>query len=157
MKQQEGSSFWLNWIRQELASGRHVELSAAGWSMFPSIWRGSQFTVSYVAFEELEIGNLIAFENGQKAILHRIVQIEENATSRRVQTQGDSNIEPDEWITIVQYLGKVLSINGQSAHKALLPNFQVKHRRNELLKRGLLFLATPYRAGKRLLKTLQIQ
>lgn len=154
MKPQEGSDFWMTWVKDELQAGRHVKLSAQGWSMFPTLYRGVQLVISKVPISELPIGCLVAHERKGKAVLHRLIAITQKEGNWIFKTQGDSSTQPDALFDQTFYLGKVLSINGNSKHKALLPTFQVKHRRNELLKHALLFLATPYRVGKRLLKSL---
>ena len=144
----------MTWVKDELQAGRHVKLTAQGWSMFPTLYRGVQLEISKVPISELSIGSLVAHERNGKAVLHRLNSIEKKKDSWIFQTQGDSSTLPDPFFDQSAYLGKVLSINGNSKHKALLYTFQVKHRRNEILKHALLFVATPYRVGRRLLKTL---
>ena len=144
----------MTWVKDELQAGRHVKLTAQGWSMFPTLYRGVQLEISKVPISELSIGGLVAHERNGKAILHRLIAIAQKEGSWIFQTQGDSSTQPDPLFDQSAYLGKVLSINGNSDHKALRPTFQVKHRRNEFLKNVLLFLATPYRVGRRLLKAL---
>ena len=157
MKQQEGTDFWMTWVKDELQAGHHVKLTAHGWSMFPTLYRGVQLEISKVPIFELPIGCLVAHERNGKAVLHRLIAIAQKEDSWIFQTQGDSSTQPDALFDQSAYLGKVLSINGNSKHKALLPTFQVKHRRNELLKDALLFLATPYRLSRRLLNSLKVQ
>lgn len=154
MKPQEGSDFWMTWVKDELHAGRHVILSAQGWSMFPTLLRGVQLEISKVPISELSIGSLVAHERNGKAVMHRLISKQERQGVWLLQTQGDSNTQPDALFDQTSYLGKVLSINSKLEHKALLPSFQVKHRRNEIMKKSLLFLATPYRVGRRLLKAL---
>ena len=144
----------MTWVKEELRAGRHVKLTAQGWSMFPTLYRGVQLEISKVPISELSIGSLVAHERNGKAVLHRLMALEKKGGSWVFQTQGDSSTQPDPLFDQTTYLGKVLSINGNSDHMALLPTFQVKHRRNEFLKHCLLFLATPYRVGRRLLKSL---
>lgn len=154
MKQQEGTAFWMTWVKDELRAGRHVKLTAQGWSMFPTLYRGVRLEIVQVEVADLQIGSLVAHERNGKAVLHRLINLEKKGGSWIFQTQGDSSTKPDPLFDQTTYLGKVLSINGNSDHTALLPTFQVKHRRNEFLKNVLLFLATPYRVGRRLLKAL---
>ena len=157
MKPQEGTEFWIEWIKAELLVGRSVQLIARGWSMFPTLYRGVQLEISKVPLAELQVGQLVAHARNGKAILHRLIAIQEQNGHWTLQTQGDSSTQPDPLFDQSAYLGKVLSINGNSKHSALLPTFQVKHRRNELLKDALLFLATPYRVSRRLLNSLKVQ
>jgi hypothetical protein len=154
VKPQEGTAFWLDWVKDELHAGRQVKLTAQGWSMFPTLYRGVQLDISRVPLAELQVGQLVAHARNGKAILHRLIAIQDQNGHWTLQTQGDSCTQPDALFDQTAYLGKVRSINGNSTHKALLPTFKVKHRRNELLKAALLFLATPYRVTRRLLKSL---
>ena len=157
MKPLEKDAFWMTWVKDELQVGRHVKLTAHGWSMFPTLYRGVQLEISKVPLAELQVGQLVAHARNGKAILHRLIAIQEQNGHWTLQTQGDSSTQPDPLFDQSAYLGKVLSINGNSKHSTLLPTFQVKHRRNELLKDALLFLATPYRVSRRLLNSLKVQ
>lgn len=153
MTQIEKNKFWLDWCRDELAQGRSVLIRSNGWSMFPSLWRGAQLKLTYTPFEKLERGNLIAFNRANKAIMHRIVKIEQNESGRRIQTQGDSNLKPDEWIDENQYLGKVIAINQNEAHQAIRAQASIAYQRNFILKQLLLFAVSPYRLVRRFLKS----
>jgi hypothetical protein len=154
VKPLEKDAFLLVWVKDELNAGRQVKLTAQGWSMFPTLYRGVQLEIYKVPLAELQVGQLVAHARNGKAILHRLIAIQEQNGQWTLQTQGDSSSQPDPLFDQTAYLGKVRSINGNSTHKALLPTFKVKHRRNELLKDALLFLATPYRVTRRLLKSL---
>lgn len=153
MKPIEKDEFWLAWFKDELAKGRSVQLMARGWSMFPTLWRGAQLKIELTPFDHLAIGNLIAFERAGKAVMHRVVKIEQNESGRRIQTQGDSNLKPDEWIDENQYLGKVIAINQNEAHQAISTHTLIAHQRNFMLKHFLLFAASPYRLVRRFLKS----
>jgi hypothetical protein len=154
LKPQEGTAFWLAWVKEELHAGRQIKLTAQGWSMFPTLYRGVQLEIAQIEVAELQIGALVAHERNGKAVLHRLIALENKEGQWIFQTKGDSSTQPDPLFDQSSYLGKVLSINGNTSHKALQPNFKVYHRRNELLKGTLLFLATPYRVARRLLKSL---
>lgn len=140
------------WVKEELNANRQVKLTAQGWSMFPTLYRGVQLEISKVPICELPIGSLVAHERNGKAVLHRLISLEKKEDRWIFQTQGDSSTQPDPLFDQSNYIGKVLSVNGNTAHKALEPNYKVYHRRNEVLKLTLLFLATPYRVARRLLK-----
>lgn len=153
MKPFEKDEFWLVWFKDELAKGRSVQLTARGWSMFPAVWRGAQLKIETMPFDHLAIGNLIAFERAGKAVMHRVVKIEQNESGRRVQTQGDSNLKPDEWIDENLFLGKVIAINDNEAHKAIRAQAIIAYQRNFILKQLLLFAVSPYRLARRFLKS----
>ena len=122
----------------ELRSGKTVELLASGWSMFPSVWKGANLGLKYVPINELHLGDLVAFKREQRAIMHRIVEIANENGELLVRTQGDSNLEQDEWFGNELYLGKVVTINNKSNHRALKPSRKILYRRNEVLKNVLM-------------------
>lgn len=153
LKPHEGTAFWIEWVRAELLNARTIQLTARGWSMFPTLWRGAQLKIESTPFDHLAIGNLIAFERAGKAVMHRVVKIEQNESGRRVQTQGDSNLKPDEWIDENLFLGKVIAINDNEAHKAIRAQKSIAHQRNFILKQLLLFAVSPYRLARRFLKS----
>ena len=60
-------------------------------SMEPELPVGSLCIVTPCAVEELEVGDVIAFQNGPMQVAHRIVSIQEES----YQTKGDANRSPD--------------------------------------------------------------
>lgn len=141
----------------ELRSGMTVQLLASGWSMFPSVWKGAHLGLKYVPINELHLGDLVAFKREQRAIMHRIVEIASENGELQVRTRGDSNLEHDEWFNDELYLGKVVTINNKSNHKALKPSRKILYRRNELLKNVLIVLLFPLRFTKRTINSFKKQ
>ena len=60
-------------------------------SMEPELPVGSLCIVTPCAVEELEVGDIIAFQKGPMQVAHRIVSIQEES----YQTKGDANRSPD--------------------------------------------------------------
>lgn len=60
-------------------------------SMEPELPVGSLCIVTPCVVEELEVGDIIAFQNGPMQVAHRIVSIQEES----YQTKGDANRSPD--------------------------------------------------------------
>ncbi len=140
MKPKEEKVFWYKWVQDELTFGRLVELKATGWSMFPSIWPGAKLTLSMVPFDSLKTSDLIAFIHDNKAVMHRIIAIQEVQDGLFVQTQGDSMEHPDEPIAATAYLGKIILINGSNNHRAFKSVLELQRLRNMRLKRIILKL-----------------
>lgn len=74
-------------------------------SMEPELPVGSLCIVTPCAVEELEVGDIIAFQKGPMQVAHRIVSIQEES----YQTKGDANRSPDPGVVRKeQVIGKVL-------------------------------------------------
>lgn len=149
MKPNDNRSSLIDIMYTELRSGKTVQLLASGWSMFPSVWKGANLGLIYVPINELHLGDLVAFKREQRAIMHRIVEIANENGELQVRTQGDSNLKQDEWFGNELYLGKVVSINNKSNHRALKPSRKILYRRNELLKKIILLCFFPFRVGRK--------
>lgn len=67
-----------------------------------------KFSLVYVKktekLEDLEIGDVIAFQGSEKPVLHRIIKID----GEMIQTQGDANNAPDAPIYLNQVIGKMV-------------------------------------------------
>ncbi|MGI6769094.1 MAG: signal peptidase I [Bacilli bacterium] len=74
-------------------------------SMHPAV---PKFSLVYVKktekLEDLEIGDVIAFQGSEKPVLHRIIKID----GEMIQTQGDANNVPDAPIYLNQVIGKMV-------------------------------------------------
>jgi signal peptidase I len=110
-----------------LESGNSVELTASGYSMFPTLRRGDKIVVKPLRKEELPIpGNVVVFlENGStaqqhnsitdeqhndKLVLHRLVEIKvDDSGNPLLIARGDSAMKPDNPWTLQQLIGKAVS------------------------------------------------
>lgn len=104
--------FWFEWILTSLQEGKVVEITAKGWSMWPTIKPGTSISISKVELSELQPGDLIAFTRAEHFVVHRIEEIKSNG-AYTIYTRGDANLRRDELITEDNFCGKVIGINAQ--------------------------------------------
>ncbi len=104
--------FWFEWILSSLQEGKVVEITAKGWSMWPTIKPGTSISISKVELPELQPGDLIAFTRAEHFVVHRIEEIQRNGTYT-IYTRGDANLRRDEPVTKDNFCGKVIDINAQ--------------------------------------------
>ena len=102
--------FWFEWILSSLQEGKVVEITANGWSMWPTIKPGTSISISRVELSELQPGDLIAFTRAEHFEVHRIEEIQYNGVIK-IFTRGDANLRKDEPITEENFCGKVIGIN----------------------------------------------
>jgi hypothetical protein len=148
----QDAQFWRQWVCAELKSGRQVKLKAFGWSMFPTLWPGTQLTISAEPIATLRVNDLLAFESNNRIITHRLCAIVEQKGTWFAQTRGDSCLAPDPLFSESQYLGKVLAIHGSVKHPALSSQKPIAYRRNYLIKSVLIWLSIPFRLLVRIVK-----
>jgi len=67
-------------------------------SMEPTIPVGSIVVVGKVNPEDVKVGDVIAFEAGESATMHRVVEKVVEDGSFYFRTKGDANEDPDPWI-----------------------------------------------------------
>ena len=67
-------------------------------SMEPTIPVGSVVIVKKVNPEDVKVGDVIAFEAGESATMHRVVEKVVEDGSFYFRTKGDANEDPDPWI-----------------------------------------------------------
>ena len=82
------------------------EYNVISGSMEPEITIGSVVYVREAAFEDLNVGDIIAFENEGVVITHRILLIDGNT----ITVKGDKNNTIDKPIDRSQVIGKVIKI-----------------------------------------------
>jgi len=102
--------FCFEWILSSLQEGKVVEITANGWSMWPTIKPGTSISISRVELSELQPGDLIAFTRAEHFVVHRIEEIQYNGVIK-IFTRGDANLRKDEPITEENFCGKVIGIN----------------------------------------------
>lgn len=93
---------WLELNESCNNSGFPVTFRVKGRSMLPIIRPDRDTVTVHPVSEPLKIGDIVLFQNRDIYCLHRIIKIEGNG----VQTQGDGNQYPDNWINNDQILGK---------------------------------------------------
>jgi signal peptidase I len=94
-----------------LRSGNSVELSAEGYSMFPTFLPGDRIIVRPLAWGELPVaGSVVVYKDNGGLILHRLLKIIESDTGQLIYiTRGDSMSEPDSPCQFHQFLGVAVS------------------------------------------------
>ena len=102
-----------------LREGHVIRSLAVGASMSPSIKKGELLMVKPIAFEEAEIGEIVAFRRDEsQSVLttHRVIQKGKESGQRYIITKGDRNPYRDfPLLSSQELLGKVTGIerNGQ--------------------------------------------
>jgi signal peptidase len=76
--------------------------------MEPSMHTGDLAVVREVDPDNLAVGDIVRFTDGDVPIIHRIIEIEETGNGRVFVTQGDNNGSPDPPILEGQILGEVV-------------------------------------------------
>jgi signal peptidase len=72
-------------------------------SMYPILKKGDVAIVERIGFEEIKIGDIIAFKIEDKIFIHRVVIIRNNI----ITTKGDNNLYNDNVkISFANYIGK---------------------------------------------------
>ena len=96
-----------------LREGYAIRCLAVGESMSPSIKKGDLLVVKPIAFEEAEIGEIVAFrrDESQSALTtHRVIQKGKEHGHRYIITKGDRNLYRDFPLSPQHVLGKVVGI-----------------------------------------------
>ena len=77
-----------------------------GRSMYPILRHGMLVEVQPAAYDELAMGDLVVFTNGQRIVCHRLIR----KYQRQFCLKGDTNLWSDPPVIWSQVLGKVTSI-----------------------------------------------
>jgi signal peptidase I len=110
--------------------GRTV-VRVQGRSMYPILRNGTRVEIQPVAYDELEIGDLVVFYDGRGIICHRLV----GKAHRLCYLKGDTNLWIDPPVIWSQVMGRVTRlIDGEFRIRAL--DTPGQRRRAALLARG---------------------
>ena len=98
-------------ITNVLESGHSVELTASGFSMFPTFKPGNKIVVRPLPKGAIpKIGNVVVYEENGRLVMHRLVKINEKESGLiQFISYGDSRSEPDEPWYLPQLLGVAVS------------------------------------------------
>jgi hypothetical protein len=98
-------------VKQLLEEGSQVRIKLTGISMFPVLKHGSFGIIQKKAISELKPGQIIAFEQDAKLVLHRLHKIKDG----RLTTRGDSMKHFDTPFAFESVLGGLVGteINGK--------------------------------------------
>jgi signal peptidase I len=107
-----------------LESGNSVELTATGYSMFPSFIPGDRITVKPLTNGELpKPGSVVVYENKGTLVMHRLVKIFYDDCGKLLFiTRGDSTMKFDEPCPQKQLLGIAKSFR-HGKKEYLIKNF----------------------------------
>lgn len=111
--------------RQLLETGKSVNFSLGGTSMFPFLRDGDVGTVFRLPIEALHRGQVLVFEQNGRWIAHRLVAIHHSQNFTRLLCQGDSIIRPDRPIGKDAYLG-VLTAFSRDGQPRQLNSFSAR-------------------------------
>lgn len=109
-----------------IRANKLAELNTGGYSMFPFIEPHTKVQIEHCEIENLQIGDIIAFEKRQKMILHRLVSIQKDG----IVCQGDSCRKNDGYIPFQKILGRVSSIE---SNNQFIPIDKYKPRLNTMM------------------------
>lgn len=118
MKPQQTDEFWLKACKEELAIGRSVGIKAKGLSMFPVIRSKQEVLIKPYPYDQLKIGQIIAFQRKTHIVVHRIVQVDETSHNGVV-CQGDANWHQDEPVNLQNYIG-LIDLKGKNEQQKVL-------------------------------------
>ena len=103
------SQLFINLLRE----GHAIRCVAVGVSMSPCIKKGDLLMVKPIAFEEAEIGEIVAFrrdESQSGLTTHRVIQKGKELGRRYLITKGDRNLYRDFPLSPQEVFGKVVGI-----------------------------------------------
>ena len=78
-------------------------------SMWPALKKGDMVLIKHVDKSELEIGDVIVYQNERGFTIHRIVELNEDT----LKTKGDANNVSDQPIKYDEIVGRALKWNGK--------------------------------------------
>lgn len=97
----------------------HPMAAVTSQSMYPDLKRGDLVFIQGVDKpDDLQVGDIIAFEDGDGFGIHRIVYID----GTTIVTKGDANLSADDPINFDQVIGRTLTIRGRLAKFPYLGN-----------------------------------
>jgi signal peptidase I len=98
------------WSEEILKAGKPLRIGAEGNSMFPAIRSRDTIIIAPRSGEEPNIGEIIIYREGMLLVAHRLIEKRWENGVRILITKGDYHRNPDDPITILQLLGKVIRI-----------------------------------------------
>jgi hypothetical protein len=102
--------------RQLLQDGHEVKFKLGGNSMFPYMIDGEVATAFRIPFNQLQLSQVIVFEQNNKWIAHRLVGKEQIQEGLMLITQGDSITRLDSLISEDAYLGVIVGFSCHARH-----------------------------------------
>jgi len=104
-----GAIYYTPDIMSQALGTEHPMASVTSGSMWPALKAGDLVILKGVdSAEELNVGDIIAFEHEGGFAIHRVIQVD----GESITTQGDANRKPDEPITFDDVIGRIPKIAG---------------------------------------------
>ena len=97
-------------ISDLLLRNQAIPLRVAGWSMYPTLWKGDQLTVEPASPMQFQVGDLLLFHDHGRLICHRLVATQETGAGPQFITKGDAATGYGEVIQPHQVLGRVVAV-----------------------------------------------
>ena len=82
----------------------------SGPSMRPKIWAGDLVITKEVPVDEIQVGDIIKFDQHGRYVIHRVIRIENDKSPITFVTKGDNLADADSPISEYQVKGKVVAI-----------------------------------------------
>jgi signal peptidase len=104
-------------LRKQLIENKHsVKIEASGYSMFPFLRKGDVQTISPIPIEDIQIGDVVVFEQNNNWISHRVIAIQKTNNEISLILRGDTSRFLDPTVTKENYIGKTVSFerNGKT-------------------------------------------
>ena len=91
-------SFVISFVMLTSGNFRYYVMGVGSGSMEPVLWKGDAILLDRKGTSTIKEGSIIAYDNGNKIIIHRVISIEKKNNRIYYHTKGDSNIHEDELI-----------------------------------------------------------
>ena len=97
-------------VKEELDKGIPMRFRAQGGSMRPFVVTGDIVTVEPTGARELRVGDVVLFQSGQLAVVHRMLYQYVRGGVVYLLTKGDAVPAPDQPVPQTRILGRVCAI-----------------------------------------------
>lgn len=95
------------WIPELLQNGQSVWIEASGFSMYPTLKPKDKLMVSPIHIQHIAPGDIVAFQQNDLFVAHRVVSVSLVLGDYVLQTKGDSNFAADETVAQADFLGRI--------------------------------------------------
>jgi signal peptidase len=111
--------------KEAIKNGHAVQTIASGTSMFPFLRKGDVLTIDPAPIETIKRGDIVVFENEEKWIAHRVINIRFIDGAIQITTRGDARISSDPTVNETNYIG-LISAFERDFRKNSLQSFRKK-------------------------------
>ena len=111
MRDADRTHVYHDMVKEELGKGLAMRFRAQGGSMRPFIIAGDIVTVEPADARELRVGDVVLFQSGDLAVVHRMLYQYVRGGTAYLLTKGDSIPSPDRPVPQTRLLGRVTAID----------------------------------------------